>query len=570
MADLNVLSRLDRLDWNFPRAGNTSYSPHALHWFPGNFIPQIPATLIQVLSKSRDIILDPFAGSGTTGVEAIRLGRQALLSDRMSICTMICRGKLAMLRGGLRTDRCKSILTDLAFEHLCKTEALGRKGEGSDPELLTWFSFDTLLQLRFLWKLIETTLNQDEKAILTAVFSDVLFDCASPGAALTSTGKRRRHHWGWVADNVRPKALVPHNAIAKFRDRLASFVMANSGLLLDASSVSEFSAYGNTTVLQQDARRLSLRDEFIDLVVSSPPYIGVIDYTHANRLLYNWMGWHIQSEREHEIGARFKRFRKNAVHEYLADMCLVRNELCRVLRRGAYCAFVIGEFRRFPGTLDQLLAIFSQSMALVWGPTIRFPSRRRVSDRAGSESGGTNMDFPKGMIFGIFGASLTGKTTLAQRVALALQLPLRSCGNEIRKEMGENGRQDSDIPRFIHEKVDTETLEWAIANEPCIVEGRFLDRVFPSSGSQKISLILLTAGRPSRLERGHLRAVTGSRAFANGDLIAEDAKDQVYRSQKCSGLPRTPDYILDTSEVSINECTVKLQEFIRQRLPRSD
>ena len=44
--------------------------------YHGNFIPQIPNQLLRRFTKAGDIVLDPFVGSGTTAIEATRLGRQ--------------------------------------------------------------------------------------------------------------------------------------------------------------------------------------------------------------------------------------------------------------------------------------------------------------------------------------------------------------------------------------------------------------------------------------------------------------------------------------------------------------
>lgn len=44
--------------------------------YHGNFIPQIPHQLLRRFTKPGDVVLDPFMGSGTTAIEANRLGRR--------------------------------------------------------------------------------------------------------------------------------------------------------------------------------------------------------------------------------------------------------------------------------------------------------------------------------------------------------------------------------------------------------------------------------------------------------------------------------------------------------------
>lgn len=264
----------------------------------------------------------------------------------------------------------------LAWKHLCETDATGIHSEGSNAQLLTWYAPRTLAQLRYLWKVVEEV-PEPERAILELLFSDILFNCASPGRTTTSTGKKRKHHWGWVADNVRPVVPVEHDAILAFHKRLLDEVDDQCPERGDSVS---------SIVVQQDARKLGLLGASVDLVVTSPPYVGVIDYTRANRLMYLWKGWAFDADRAKEIGARYKRGRTKIQHEYISDMRACWDELNRVLRPGGYCAVVLGESRIFPGTVDQTLNDLKNIMPMVWGPIPRVATRRRVSDRQATES----------------------------------------------------------------------------------------------------------------------------------------------------------------------------------------
>ena len=61
--------------WIIPSRDNSG--AHDGHYH-GNFVPQIPHQLLTRYTKAGDFILDPFAGSGTTLIEAQRMGRNSI------------------------------------------------------------------------------------------------------------------------------------------------------------------------------------------------------------------------------------------------------------------------------------------------------------------------------------------------------------------------------------------------------------------------------------------------------------------------------------------------------------
>lgn len=378
LSENEIVSDLNKVDWSFPRGKTLHSTVHSLHRFQGNFIPQIPSYLIRLLSRKSDLVLDPFCGSGTTGVEALALGRRAWQSDLNRACILIAVGKLAAVRGANVQKDLQKILQELLW-YASLTRGGEERGDAErNPELRHWIHEDTLAQLESIWNLIERTPDPNTRDVLEMLFTDILFACASTGQSLTSGGKTRRHHWGWIADNVKPKGRQHwHDAFKLFRDRLIHALDVISTLRPIISEA--------PVIKREDIRFLTVPDEIVDLVVTSPPYLGMIDYALANRLTYLWFNWPLTEDRDLEIGARYRRNRLNAEEEYFESIRTSCEQIARVLRPRGYCAIVIGASRKFPTATEKVLQIFGQYLRPVWGPIQRNPSRRRVAERRGTE-----------------------------------------------------------------------------------------------------------------------------------------------------------------------------------------
>ena len=60
--------------WIIDKRDNSGAHTGSYH---GNFVPQIPNQLFRRYTKKDDWVLDPFMGSGTSRIEAQRLGRSS-------------------------------------------------------------------------------------------------------------------------------------------------------------------------------------------------------------------------------------------------------------------------------------------------------------------------------------------------------------------------------------------------------------------------------------------------------------------------------------------------------------
>lgn len=170
------------------------------------------------------------------------------------------------------------------------------------------------------------------------------------------------------------------------------------------------------------------------------------------------------------------------------------------------------------------------------------------------------------MILCIYGPSLTGKTTLASSVAQSLNLPVRYCGHEARKRMQLLELSLDDMQDTVHRQIDRETIDWALAHEPCVVEGRFLDGVFSEVHNQHVYLLLLSATHECRLGRGRARAKERLLTFAEQDLNKEDRSDLEFRRRIFSTKPASPHLTIDTSLTSLDECTQTILNIVKKSI----
>ncbi len=70
---------------------------HGFYRYPARFSPVFVRAAIEAFSKRGDWVVDPFAGGGTTLVEALASGRNALGIDISSLAAFICEAKTLVL-----------------------------------------------------------------------------------------------------------------------------------------------------------------------------------------------------------------------------------------------------------------------------------------------------------------------------------------------------------------------------------------------------------------------------------------------------------------------------------------
>ena len=165
------------------------------------------------------------------------------------------------------------------------------------------------------------------------------------------------------------------------------------------------------------------------------------------------------------------------------------------------------------------------------------------------------------MIIALWGASATAKTTVAERVSASLLVPLRSCGEEIRRAAQDAAVSLAEAPEALHRLVDDATREWVRrhALKGAVLEGRFLDQVLAEQPD--VVLVEVTCESSIRIRRWIGRA---GGAFDENVLAELDKADDLFRLRMYDSADKGAAQItLDTSTGGVDQWTDELLGLIQ-------
>jgi DNA modification methylase len=251
---------------------------HGFHKYPAKFIPHIPKWAItKYLNGNKDkFVLDPFCGSGTTLVECVLAGYNAIGVDIDPLSAMISKVKTT------RVDEAelKNISTWLVKEIKAK-----RKGTFKpDCETIEhWFTKDAIKKLSSIRTLINQIPSKfgDNKKVKDV--QDLLLICFSSIIRRVSN-----------ADNESQKTYVSHTKI-KQPEEVNSLFFSQLSLFIDRAikfSDTTNSRVKSKVIISSSSTSLvkNLKGQKIDLAITSPPYIKAIDYIYNQMVELFWIG----------------------------------------------------------------------------------------------------------------------------------------------------------------------------------------------------------------------------------------------------------------------------------------
>jgi hypothetical protein len=300
---------------------------HSLHEisYRACFKPQLPRFFIERLTRPGDTVYDPFMGRGTTVLEAALMGRRPAGCDINPLSRMLVEPRLLPPSHSEIHARLSSIDWQPATE--------------IPEDLLTFYHPDTLreicaLKAHLLRRVDEGPLDPIDGWIrmvavnrLTGHSPGFFSVYTLPPNQAASIASQRKINAG--RNQVPAYRSVPDLILRKSQSLLADCLPAALHVLATAAREARL-------LTGSAAATSGIPPASVDLVVTSPPFLDVVDYAGDNWLRCWFCGIEPSAVNLTVV---------KKLEAWQAAMTAVFLEIARVLRRGGHVAFEVGEVR---------------------------------------------------------------------------------------------------------------------------------------------------------------------------------------------------------------------------------
>lgn len=280
-------------DWSFAglKRVETLWGPHGYHRYPAKFIPQLVRRIIERYSEVGALVGDPFLGSATTGVEALRTGRRFWGADINPIALLVSQAKCTPLAPQLlayhaeRLYMCLENVTEVGRRTLTQEEkdkivAINIARATTEQRFQYWFPEAFSIPLREILCLIMTVPEPAVRCFFLCAFSNILRGCSI-----------------WLSGSTKPQKDLTktlQNPIKAFRTQVRDMIRRNQ-VYWDDLVQNHLDTETGADRIQlglQDARQLPLSEGELDLIVTSSPYATCYEYIEIHQLSQIWFERH--------------------------------------------------------------------------------------------------------------------------------------------------------------------------------------------------------------------------------------------------------------------------------------
>jgi len=313
---------IDKLNLNWrekdlPEKERTKHV-HRLHPYLGKFIPQMVEIFIRKFFHPGQTILDPFCGSGTTLVQANELGLNSIGYDISAFNVMLSRAKVRKYDLKLLHSEVMDALNKLRQRRQVNTQltlweeqAAQLKIPQIDNDYLRkWFAPDALAELLTYRQLIQEGHYKNQDLL------KVILSRSARSARLTThydLDFPKQPQMGPYWCHKHSRTCSPTTEAMKFISRYSIDTLRR----IEHFSLLRTNA--NVDVRHSDSRLAKFPP--FDGVITSPPYVGLIDYHEQHAYAYHLLG--LTDRHTAEIGPASNGSSQKSKKQYQLDIAKV-------------------------------------------------------------------------------------------------------------------------------------------------------------------------------------------------------------------------------------------------------
>ena len=316
MSTTQIPIQIDEFWTSKQRAG------HSLHEvsYRACYKPQLPAFFIKRFCKVDDVVYDPFMGRGTTLIEAQLHGCRAYGNDINPLSQVLTKSRL--------TPPTLSQIEQRLQEMALPTN------DAIDPDLLVFFERGTLQEL-YGWRQYFRQKQEDDQLDRTDAWLQMV-------ACNRLTGHSKGFFSVYTLPPNQATSVQAQQKINQKRGQTPEYrdtkqlILKKSKQLLRHSIPDHFWRDDARLFTESADQTTQIRNDSVDLVVTSPPFLDTVNYIQDNWLRM----WFCDIEMEAS-----KIWQLRRLEDWIFQMKKVFVELRRILKPQGRIAFEVGEVR---------------------------------------------------------------------------------------------------------------------------------------------------------------------------------------------------------------------------------
>ena len=258
-----------------PEIKDTGYLTHSIFYYPAKFIPQVVRYALKSFTYEGDWVVDPFAGSGTVGVESYLCERNAFLLDLNPLLNYMIPLKV-------RTE--KVLLSeDILSQTLDNLENSEDRYTPTWSNIAYWYPPEMLEAISRYWGFIK----KSERTIYTAIIESALLKASK--------------HFSY-AEHRTPKLFRSKSKLKYVEELLQTDWTEKLGKMIRSQSLQTLRNLNDFATVTNhhhncvefkggvDSSYYRFEREF-DALITSPPYLQAQEYMRTVKMELFWLGY---------------------------------------------------------------------------------------------------------------------------------------------------------------------------------------------------------------------------------------------------------------------------------------